>query len=393
MTKLSLILLCVALAASGRPALAQDDTGALEHAYWTMIRDQTHAAPFQGYLARFPNGPHADAARDRIAAMTPKRPPVASDPAPAQPAAPVTNDAALDLAFWTSIADSSNPDLFKAYLKQFPNGVFAAIARDKIAQAAPVPTPAPAPQAAVKPAAAQTPQDLYQQADAILVRAAQMDGPRQAETAAPAIKMLEQAARMNHAPSLMSLAYIHEAGLGVPQDFARAVTLYQQAGETGMTQGFVDAMQLADQVGLHSLVAPAFFAYYKAQPYEGRISLDQISRDARIAIQRFLSQQGIYDGALDGQFGPASIAAVDAYIYGSPAPSPSPTADLATALQTELKRVGCYRMAVDGAWGPGSAAALENFNHWTGSDLPTQEPTPEALNALKAQPAPVCGMD
>jgi hypothetical protein len=58
---------------------------------------------------------------------------------------------ALDLAFWNSVRDSANATLFKAYLDKFPNGVFAAIAREKLktlGSAAVAVAPAPATTAA-----------------------------------------------------------------------------------------------------------------------------------------------------------------------------------------------------------------------------------------------------
>lgn len=52
----------------------------------------------------------------------------------------------LDLAFWNSIDDSRNPSDFRAYLKRFPDGVFADLARNRIAALKPRPAarvPAP----------------------------------------------------------------------------------------------------------------------------------------------------------------------------------------------------------------------------------------------------------
>ena len=40
----------------------------------------------------------------------------------------------LDLAFWSSVRDSSNPADFNAYLDAFPNGTFARLARNKLAK-------------------------------------------------------------------------------------------------------------------------------------------------------------------------------------------------------------------------------------------------------------------
>ena len=43
-------------------------------------------------------------------------------------------DADAELAFWNSIRDAEEPSYFEAYLDQFPDGRFAAIARLKIAE-------------------------------------------------------------------------------------------------------------------------------------------------------------------------------------------------------------------------------------------------------------------
>lgn len=43
-----------------------------------------------------------------------------------------TNHKALELEFWQSIKDSDNPELYRAYLNQFPGGTYAAIAKVKL---------------------------------------------------------------------------------------------------------------------------------------------------------------------------------------------------------------------------------------------------------------------
>jgi hypothetical protein len=50
-----------------------------------------------------------------------------------------------ELAFWDGIKTSTNPRLFEAYLRQFPQGTFAAIAEAKLAELAPVNKGAAAP--------------------------------------------------------------------------------------------------------------------------------------------------------------------------------------------------------------------------------------------------------
>jgi hypothetical protein len=66
-----------------------------------------------------------------VAPVAPATP--APAPAPAQPQAAGANQQA-ELLFWDSIKSSDNPATFEAYLSQFPNGVFAGLARAKIAE-------------------------------------------------------------------------------------------------------------------------------------------------------------------------------------------------------------------------------------------------------------------
>ena len=75
--------------------------------------------------------PDTDASDTRQAEPVVPTPPVA----PAVAEAPMPQvDQALELAFWNAIADSDDLADFEAYLDQFPKGVFAALARNKIAR-------------------------------------------------------------------------------------------------------------------------------------------------------------------------------------------------------------------------------------------------------------------
>ena len=46
--------------------------------------------------------------------------------------APAAEPRATELAFWDAIKDSGDPAMFREYLKQFPGGTFAGLARLKI---------------------------------------------------------------------------------------------------------------------------------------------------------------------------------------------------------------------------------------------------------------------
>jgi len=54
------------------------------------------------------------------------------EPTPVAPHASVATDPAIELAFWDAIKDSTDPAEFQAYLDQYPNGAFAALARIRI---------------------------------------------------------------------------------------------------------------------------------------------------------------------------------------------------------------------------------------------------------------------
>ena len=79
-----------------------------------------------GYL----DGASAEALRTAVASG----PAVPAAAAPVQPAAaPAAATAEQETVFWQSIANSTNASEFEAYLSQFPNGVFSALARARLA--------------------------------------------------------------------------------------------------------------------------------------------------------------------------------------------------------------------------------------------------------------------
>ncbi len=92
--------------------------------------------------------------------------PVATPPVVVAPPKPAASDPQqVELAFWDSVKASRDRADFEAYLERYPQGSFAALARNRIAQlapkpavaAAPVPAPTPVPSPAPSPAAAPAP--------------------------------------------------------------------------------------------------------------------------------------------------------------------------------------------------------------------------------------------
>ena len=96
----------------------------LELAYWNSIKDGGDVAYFENYLKRFPGGQFAEIARVRIGELE-RNANLRSEELQAQ-------KSALEIAFWQSIQNASQPELFESYLSQYPNGSYAGLARLKI---------------------------------------------------------------------------------------------------------------------------------------------------------------------------------------------------------------------------------------------------------------------
>ena len=95
------------------------------HAQPTPAQDQAAAAPVQPAPSVVAPPPQSDVAT------------------PAESSSDATR---VEVAFWNSIKDEKNPNLFEAYLKRYPNGAFADIARitlDELKAAARTPPLAP----------------------------------------------------------------------------------------------------------------------------------------------------------------------------------------------------------------------------------------------------------
>jgi Skp family chaperone for outer membrane proteins len=73
-------------------------------------------------------------------------------PIPQDPVSPALDPARMELSFWDSIKDSDDPADFEEYVKQYPAGLYAGLAHNKIRQfKAVVAKPEPAPPPVVEP--------------------------------------------------------------------------------------------------------------------------------------------------------------------------------------------------------------------------------------------------
>lgn len=124
-----------------------------EDELWRKANAANKAGAYQNYLKAFPKGRYADIAKLRLESMQPRA--AAQKPAPSQqenaktasvaPTAPAASSKE-DEQLWNTAATINEAPAYEAYLHKYPNGQFAAIAKDRLTSlksAAPKPEPSP----------------------------------------------------------------------------------------------------------------------------------------------------------------------------------------------------------------------------------------------------------
>lgn len=114
--------------------------GSVDQQFWDAIKNSQRASDFQSYLQNFPNGQFAALARLKIDQLTPVSPVTTS-----QTQLPAGGGTNVDQQFWDAVKNSQRVADYQSYLQNFPNGQFAALARlkiDQLNQTAPVQQPA-----------------------------------------------------------------------------------------------------------------------------------------------------------------------------------------------------------------------------------------------------------
>jgi hypothetical protein len=104
---------------------------------WDAIKNSQRSEDFQSYLDKYPSGKFAGIARFNIKKF-------------GGPTTPISTADPVEEQFWKLVKDSNNPSDFQAYLKEYPSGKYAVIARFK-ANPPPKPTPKPTPIATPTP--------------------------------------------------------------------------------------------------------------------------------------------------------------------------------------------------------------------------------------------------
>jgi adenylate cyclase len=107
-------------------ALSADEAAELELSFWESIKESRDPIEFAAYLERYPAGAFAALAEARRQALLDQA------AAPVEAAAADAEVSAVELAFWDTIKDSANPEMYSAYLERYPEGAFAALAKVRL---------------------------------------------------------------------------------------------------------------------------------------------------------------------------------------------------------------------------------------------------------------------
>jgi adenylate cyclase len=110
--------------------IRQSQTDEVEIEFWDTIKHSTSPLEYRAYLERYPDGPFAPLAEARIRSLEQGKVSIA---VPGAVAAAI-DPRAIELAFWETIKDSTNPEMYRAYLQKYPSGEFAPVANAKLAE-------------------------------------------------------------------------------------------------------------------------------------------------------------------------------------------------------------------------------------------------------------------
>ncbi len=86
----------------------------IELAFWQSVEASGEAGEYISYLNKYPKGTFAALARARVAS-------------PPTPRATEPENHDVELAFWDTVKDSDDPEMFEAYLAKYSEGEFRSL--------------------------------------------------------------------------------------------------------------------------------------------------------------------------------------------------------------------------------------------------------------------------
>ena len=203
---------------------------------------------------------------------------------PPAPAAPAFDPRQIEMALWNSVKDSKDPAEIQEYLKQYPDGIFAGLARNRLAalKATQPPSPSssasptlannsasPAPDQLRTPPSKPAPSNETTQQLAV-VEPPRLAGPKLSASEMyqrgteeadkghykEAMRWYRQSAEMGVPEAMREIGYLYTNGLGTAKDYIEAMRWYRQSAD----KGYALAMNEVGRLYLHGLGVPTNYS-------------------------------------------------------------------------------------------------------------------------------------
>ena len=107
------------------PVAPGPEVAATELAFWDAMKESQDPAEFAAYLEQYPEGAFVTLAEARRQALLDQQ--AAPTPSIVEP-----EHVSVELAFWDTVKESDNPAMYAAYLEQYPEGSFSALAKVRL---------------------------------------------------------------------------------------------------------------------------------------------------------------------------------------------------------------------------------------------------------------------
>jgi peptidoglycan hydrolase-like protein with peptidoglycan-binding domain len=216
--------------------------------------------------------------------------------------------------YWSSVKDSTDPAVIQSYLDRYPDGEFSVLARAKLASLG---APAETPEVEEPPVTTAAPgSEAFQKAQLADV----------AGDLSRAARLYQEAADAGHARAMALLGYAYEYGRGVAQSNSQAFDLFSRAAALGDVQGKFSLAWAYDQGKMttpdHALSGQLFLEVLRSgenTAFYAKIISDfhtGLKPATMKVIQEGLKQDGRYQGAVDGTFGPSTERALKSFGEG-----------------------------------------------------------------------------
>lgn len=141
-----------------------------------------------------------------------------------------------------------------------------------------------------------------------------------AQDDAEAARWYRKAAERNQNVGMRQLGWMYQEGRGTGKDMAQAVSWFRKAAELGNSDAFYD-LGRAHELGTGVEKDPSKAAdwVFKSLKAQNAFAINEMTTNAnawskgfRRELQRRMREAGVYDGDIDGSFGPSTKAAIEA---------------------------------------------------------------------------------